>query len=95
MKQNSLTQSHSAGLALFADAETFLTDLSENDESMITGGANSVSNSGLTPARRRRLLLARRRQLLLARRRQLLLARRRRQLLLARRRAAANSVSRT
>lgn len=73
------------GLALFTDAETFLTDLSENDESMITGGANSVSNSGLSPAGRRRRILARRRQRRLARRRRIL----------ARRRGGSNSNSTT
>lgn len=100
MTQNLTSKLKPAGLDLFTDAETFLVDLSEDAESMITGGANSVSNSVISPAVRRRqqLLALRRRRLLLARRRRQRLLARRRQLLLARRRAAAaaaNSVSRT
>lgn len=91
MSKDSITELQPAGLALFADAETFLVDLSEDAESMITGGANSISNSGVSLAvRRRRQLAIRRRRLLLARRRRQLLLRRRR-IILARRRAAAGS----
>ena len=92
MSKDSITALQPAGLALFADAETFLVDLSEDAESMITGGANSISNSGVSLAvrRRRRQLAIRRRRLLLARRRRQLLLRRRR-IILARRRAAAGS----
>lgn len=97
MFKDRISEVQPAGLALFTDAETFLVDLSEDDESMITGGANSVSNSGLSLAQRRRRQLAlRRRRLLAARRRRQLLARRRRLLAARRRRAAAaNSVSRS
>ncbi|MBE9100339.1 hypothetical protein [Vacuolonema iberomarrocanum] len=42
------------GLALFTDAETFLTDLSEEHESMISGGGTSISRSDLVRRRRQR-----------------------------------------
>ena len=43
------------GLALFTDAETFLTDLSEEHESMISGGGtSSISRSDLVRRRRQR-----------------------------------------
>lgn len=90
MFKNRISEMQPAGLALFTDAETFLVDLSEDDESMITGGANSVSNNRLSLAqRRRRRQLAIRRQRLLAARRQ------RRQPAPRRRVAVRRSVSRT
>lgn len=46
------SEQYLAGSTLFSDSESFLRDLSEDDELMIAGGRNSRSNSG--PRRRRR-----------------------------------------
>ncbi|NJO80085.1 MAG: hypothetical protein HC827_17260 [Cyanobacteria bacterium RM1_2_2] len=43
-----------AGLTLLSGENSFLKDLSEEDEAMITGGDRSNSNSGRRPRRRRR-----------------------------------------
>lgn len=58
-------ESNPTGLALFTDAETFLTDLSEDHESMISGGGSSISRSDLVRRRRQR----RRRRIRIRRRR--------------------------
>jgi hypothetical protein len=52
MDTNSISDIRPTGLALFSSSESFLTDLTEEDESLITGGDRSNSNSG--PRRRRR-----------------------------------------
>jgi hypothetical protein len=44
---------HPAGSSLFLGANSFLRDLSEEDEALITGGARSNSRSGRRPKRRR------------------------------------------
>lgn len=45
---------HLAGAALLLGENSFLRDLSEEDEAMITGGARSNSNSGRRRPKRRR-----------------------------------------
>lgn len=78
MPNYSMNDLHPAGAALFFDTESFLKDLSEEDESMLTGGranSNSISRSGRV-ARIRRIRIIRRRRL--QTRRRLLLRRRRR-----------------
>jgi hypothetical protein len=52
MDTNSISDIRPTGLALFSNSESFLTDLTEEDESLITGGDRSDSDSG--PRRRRR-----------------------------------------
>lgn len=49
-----IQDSDPAGLALFSGAETFLRDLSEEEEAIISGGKRSNSNSRRRPRRRRR-----------------------------------------
>lgn len=53
---NSLIDRQISGLAFFSDSASFLSDLSEADESMIAGGGRSRSNSRSRrrPRRRRR-----------------------------------------
>ena len=53
------SEQYLAGSTLFSDTESFLRDLSEDDELMIAGGRNSRSNS--RPKRRRRRPKRRRR----------------------------------
>ncbi|PSB62112.1 hypothetical protein C7B61_14970 [filamentous cyanobacterium CCP1] len=60
-----LTDEDLTGVSLFAGAESFLKDLSEEDESSITGGKRSRSGRLKRRRRRRRLrrLRARRRRI--------------------------------
>lgn len=48
------TELHPAGASLLFGSESFLKDLSEEDESIITGGKRSNSNSGRRKRKRRR-----------------------------------------
>jgi hypothetical protein len=50
----SSTQNFPLGLNLLSDAESFLTDLTIEDEAMIAGGDRSNSNSRSRRRRRRR-----------------------------------------
>lgn len=59
MGNNLIPDSHPIGSALFFDAESFLTDLSEEDESTFTGGKRS--RSSVIKLRRRRLRIRRNR----------------------------------
>lgn len=45
---------HPAGSSLLLGENSFLRDLSEEDEALITGGARSNSRSGRRPKRRRK-----------------------------------------
>lgn len=56
MKNNLLNSISPAGTDLFSGFGSFLNDLSEHDEAVIAGGANSRSRSGRPrrPRRRRR-----------------------------------------
>ena len=58
MNDRSISDARPAGLGLLNTSESFLKDLSEMDEALITGGARSNSNSG---GRRRRRPVRRRR----------------------------------
>lgn len=58
MPNNLMSDLNPAGLELFSDSETFLRDLSEADEAVVTGGKRSNSNS----RRRRRRRPVRRRR---------------------------------
>lgn len=59
MMVNPFTELHPAGTSLLFGAESFLKDLSEEDESIITGGKRS--NSGRPKRKRRRAKRRRRR----------------------------------
>lgn len=55
MMRNQITDLSPIGLALFSDLDSFMNDLSEDNEAMITGGRRSgVSRSTNSRTRRRR-----------------------------------------
>ncbi|MBE9180901.1 hypothetical protein IQ268_20285 [Oculatella sp. LEGE 06141] len=61
MSHDVISELAPAGSALFSDFDSFLNDLSEEDESMIAGGARSNSNSGRRRPRRKPIRRRRRR----------------------------------